>query len=175
MQKPLIAAPEPADAGAWFDFLIEQQTVTYQGIVRPDFAEVQSQYRDEWVPDLARQFADPGTAKFAVAKDGEKIVGLASAVDGPQQWEVQYGLTPSPADRELARLYVSPEFQGTGLALDLFRAVDDGQDLYLWLISGNARAECFYVRRGFVSLDESFRSGPSWGGAPMHRMVRRSA
>lgn len=175
MQKPVITAPEPADAAPWFDFLIEQQTATYQGIVRPDFADVQLQYRDEWVPDLARQFANPGTANFAVAKDGERLVGLASAVDGPQDWEVQYGLTPPPAGRELARLYVAAEFHGTGLALELFRAVDDGQDLYLWLISGNTRAERFYARHGFVSLDESFPSGPSWGGAPMHRMVRRSA
>ena len=174
MQKPLITAPRPEDAEAWFDFLIEQQSITYEGVVRPDFAEVQGRHRDEWVPGLAAQFADPGTARFAVAKVEGRIVGLASALDGPQAWEIELGYTPSPAGRELARLYVHPDHHGTGLAHDLFDAVDDGSDLYLWMISGNDRARRFYERGGFVALDESFNSGPSWRGVPMHRMVRRT-
>lgn len=173
MQSPPITAPTGDDAAEWFDFLVTQQEITYRGVVRPDFAEVQGQYRDDWVAGFEESFAIPGTDVYRVAKSDGRIVGLASAVDGPQQWEVDLGLVPPPANRELARLYVHPDFHGTGLAHALFDAVDDGRDLYLWLISGNARAEAFYRRRGFESLDESFNSGPSWGGAAMHRMVRR--
>ena len=173
MQKPTITAPLPGDAEPWFDFLIAQQAITYEGVVRPDFAEAQEEYRAEGVPGLAAQFADPGTARFAVAKVDGRIVGLASAVDGPQEWEVRLGYVPPPADRELARLYVDAAYHGTGLAQELFSAVDGGEDLYLWLIAGNARALRFYERCGFVALDESFNAGHSWGGAPMHRMVRR--
>lgn len=173
MRKPVVTPPQPEDAEAWFEFLIAQQALTYDGVVRPDFVEVQQAFRPQWVPGLAAQFADPGTARFAVAKVDGDVVGLASALDGPQEWEIERGYVPAPAPRELARLYVAPAYHGTGLSDELLAAVDDGSDHYLWMISGNARAERFYVRRGFVALDESFNSGPSWGGAPMHRMVRR--
>ncbi|QUW18837.1 GNAT family N-acetyltransferase [Agrococcus sp. Marseille-Q4369] len=80
---------------------------------------------------------------------------------------------PSPADRELDRLYVAAEMHGTGLGAALFDAVVDERPHYLWLIDGNARAARFYERRGFEHLDEQVSTGPTWGGIPMHRMLRR--
>ena len=155
MQNATISAPEPSDAQAWFDFLVDQQATTYDGIVRPDFADVQRQFADEWVPELAESFANPGSDAYRVAKVDGELVGIAAVVDGPQDWEHDAGFVPSPADRELARLYVSPAHHGTGLAQELLDAVDDGRDLYLWLIDGNDRAHRFYQRRGFVDLPET--------------------
>ena len=92
--------------------------------------------------------------------------------DAPQDWEIGAGFTPAPAARQLERLYLRPDQHGTGLAAAMFADVDDGRALYLWLIDGNARAQRFYRRLGFVDLDERHLAGSSWGGTPMHRMVR---
>ena len=43
---------------------------------------------------------------------------------------------------------------------------------YLWIIDGNERAHRFYVKHGFVDFGESVPAGQTWGGTPMHRMVR---
>ncbi len=170
----MIAAPTPDDAGAWFDFLVAQQAKAYAGIVPGDFAARQEVYRAEWVPGMARGFADPGTARRVVAKVDGVLVGIASIADGPQQWEIGAGFVPSPADRELERLYVAPEYHGRGLGSAMLARIDDGRDLYLWLIDGNEPAQAFYRRRGFVDLDERFRTDASWGDIGMHRMVRRA-
>lgn len=169
----MFSAPRPEDAGEWFDFLVAQQVTAYAGIVPDDFADRQRSRREEWVPDLAARFADPGTAHRLVARADGRIVGAASVVDGPQDWEVSLGLVPAPEARQLDRLYLDPAFQGRGLGTAMLSEVDDGRDLYLWLVSGNAGAHRFYLRRGFVDLDESHPAGSSWGGVAMHRMVRR--
>lgn len=171
----MLTTPTPADAEAWFDFLIAQQAATYAGTVPDDFADRQRAYRDSWVPELAERFANPGTTRALVAKVAKRIVGIASISNAPAQWEVDLGLTPAPASRQLDRLYVAPEYHGTGLADALFTNVDDGRPMYLWLIDANERAHRFYTRRGFVDLDEQFEAGPSWGGVPMHRMLRSMA
>ena len=119
---------------------------------------------------LADQIADP--ARRLVAESEGRLVGVASVVDGPADWEVSLGYVPSPTPRELSRLYVAPEFHGTGLAAELFDRLDDGTDLYLWLIDGNERAHRFYRSRGFVDLAENFQAGDSWGNVGMHRMAR---
>lgn len=164
----MLTTPRPDDAAAWFDFLISQQSATYAGTVPDDFAESQRAHRDAWVPELAARFADPGSSRALVAKVDGEVVGIASITDAPSSWEVQYDLVPAPASRQLDRLYVSPEYHGTGLADALFANVDDGRPMYLWLISNNSRARRFYSRRGFSDLNESFAAGPSWGGVPMH-------
>lgn len=155
------------------DFLIVQQAHAYAGLVPEDFARRQvSSYRDVWVPQLREAFDSPGTARRAVAERDGRIVGIASILDGPQEWEVAAGLTPTPADRELERLYVDPAEHGTGLAGRLFASIDCEEDLYLWLIDGNERARRFYLRRGFADVDEQHTAGGDWGGIGMHRMAR---
>lgn len=171
----MLTTPKPEDAEAWFDFLVAQQAATYAGTVPADFADQQRAYRDDWVPELAARFENPGTSRALVAKVCGQLVGIASIQDAPLQWETTYGLLPAPAGRQLDRLYVAPEFHGTGLADALFSNVDDGRPMYLWLIDANERARRFYARRGFRDLPESFEAGPSWGGVPMHRMLRAMA
>lgn len=174
MPDPTISAPTPDDAEAWFDFIVAQQAKAYAGIVPGDFAARQATYRADWVPGLASAFAEPGTARRVVAKVDGVLVGVASIADGPQAWEIGAGFVPAPAPRELERLYVAPELHGRGLGSAMLTRIDDGCDLYLWLIDGNAPAQAFYRRRGFVDLDEQFRTDGSWGDVAMHRMVRRS-
>ncbi|MDO5677594.1 MAG: GNAT family N-acetyltransferase [Propionibacteriaceae bacterium] len=171
----MLTTPKPADAAAWFDFLVAQQAATYAGTVPEDFADRQRTYRDTWVPELEERFAQPGTSRALVAKVKGEIVGIASITDAPASWELEYGLVPAPATRQLDRLYVAPEFHGTGLADALFANVDDGRPTYLWLINDNERARRFYARRGFTDLAETFSAGPSWGGVDMHRMLRAMA
>ncbi|MEA4943528.1 MAG: GNAT family N-acetyltransferase [Propionicimonas sp.] len=175
MASVLIRPPVPDDAAEWFDFVVEQQARTYQGIVRPDFAQAQCAFRDSWVPGLAQDFADPGTARRLIARQEGQVVGVASIVDAPDDWEVGAGLVPAPASHCLDRLYLHPDFQGQGLGSTLLANIDDGHDLYLWLIDGNAPAQGFYRRRGFVDEPEHFPTSESWGEVPMHRMVRRAA
>ncbi len=169
---PDLRPPTPDDAGAWFDFLIAQQAIAYAGIVPDDFIERQQAERADWLKGLELKFSAPGTARRLVAESEGRLVGVASVVDGPADWEVSLGYVPSPAPRELSRLYVAPEFHGTGLAAELFDRLDDGTDLYLWLIDGNERAHRFYRSRGFVDLAENFQAGDSWGNVGMHRMAR---
>ncbi|MGC3953064.1 MAG: GNAT family N-acetyltransferase [Propionicimonas sp.] len=174
MTSLVIRPPEPADAPEWFDFILEQQAHTYRGIVRPDFAEVQHGYREDWVPALAASFAEPGTARRLIARQDGRVVGAASIVDAPGDWEVEMELIPPPAARCLDRLYLHPELHGRGLGSKLLAAIDDGRDLYLWLIDDNTAAQAFYRRRGFVDEPEPFNTGESWGHVNMHRMVRRT-
>lgn len=164
--------PTPQDAPAWAMFLVEEQRRTYAGQLPPEFAVrglVQAN-----VVGLARAFGDPlhRAAVRQIAWHGDRVVGVASTIDAPAAWEVELGLVPSPADRELDRLYVHADMHGTGLGAALFDAVADARALYLWLIDGNDRAARFYERRGFVHIDEQVEAGPTWGSIPMHRMLR---
>lgn len=162
--------PTPADAPAWAAFLVREQERTYAGRLPDDFG-VRGLAQAN-VVGLARAFAEPGDALRRIAWQGDRIVGLAASSAAPARWEVELGLVPPPAERELDRLYVAAEMHGTAVGAALFDAVVDDRALYLWLIDGNERAGRFYERRGFRHLDERVSTGPTWGGIPMHRMVR---
>lgn len=172
MPAPILRPPTSDDAPAWADFLTAQQAIAYAGIVPPDFVAMQDQSRAEWIGDLARLFAHPGSARRIVAEVEGQLVAAASIIDGPNTWEIDLGYVPAPADRELSRLYVAPKFKGTGLADRMLATIDDGRAMYLWLIEGNIRGHRYYLRRGFIDLPEHFEAGEGWGRAGMHRMLR---
>lgn len=168
-----IDAPVPEDAPEWFDFVVAQQAQTYRGIVRSDFADVQREYRDDWVAELIESFAEPGTARRLIVRREGKVVGVAAVEDAPCEWEIGAGFFPAPTARCLDRLYLHPEVRGQGLGTKLLAEVDDGRDLYLWLVDGNTRAQQFYRSRGFVDEPRIFLTNESWGNVTMHRMIRR--
>lgn len=170
LDEIVLRHPVPADAEPWARFLAREQARTYDGLVPADFEA--TAYAEVDPEATALLFADPGPWRLRVAEHGGRIVGVAAAGDAPASWEIEMGLVPAPAARELSRLYVSPDWQGTGLADLLFGAVMDDRPHYLWLISANDRAGRFYERRGFRHLDETFAAGGRWGGIPMHRMLR---
>ena len=175
MTSLVIRPPEPADAPEWFDFIIEQQAHTYSGVVRPDFAEVQHGFREDWVPGLAASFADPGTARRLIARQDGRVVAAASIVDAPSDWEIELELVPTPTPRCLDRLHLHPDVQGRGLGSRLLDGIDAIGNLYLWLTDANTSAQAFYRRRGFVDEPRQFNTGESWGNVATHRMVRRAA
>jgi GNAT superfamily N-acetyltransferase len=162
--------PTPADAAAWAQFLVEEQLRTYEGRLPADFRERGLLQAN--VAGLEHVFGAPRDAVRRIAWLDGRIVGVAATSTAPARWEVELGLVPPPAGRELDRLYVAAEMHGTGLGAALFDAVVDERPLYLWLINGNDRAARFYERRGFRHLDEQVSTGPTWGGIPMHRMLR---
>lgn len=162
--------PRRTDAPAWASFLIGEQERTYAGMLPGDFRVRALMQAD--VVGLAQAFAEPGESERRIALREGRIVGIAATSAAPAAWEVELGLVPPPAPRELERLYVAAELHGTGLGQALFDAVVDERPLYLWLIDANERAGRFYERRGFRHLDERVPAGPTWGGIPMHRMLR---
>lgn len=166
-----LRAPEPEDAERWARFLVAEQQRTYAGQLPDDFGSRGLEQAN--IAGLAHVFGEPGEAVRRIAWREGRIVGIAAAGPAPARWERELGLVPPPADRELDRLYVAAEMHGSGLGAALFDAVVDERPHYLWLIDGNARAARFYERRGFVHLDERVSTGPTWGGIPMHRMLRR--
>lgn len=78
----------------------------------------------------------------AALVDGE-IVGFVGS--GPARDE------DAPRARELYFIYLLDQFHGTGIGQQLFdAAVEEGEELYLWVADDNPRAHRFYVRNGFV-------------------------
>ena len=134
----------------------------YEGRLPADFRERGLLQAN--VAGLEHVFATP---RHAV----RRIVGVAATSTAPARWEVELGLVPPPADRELDRLYMAAEMHGTGLGAALLDAVVDERPLYLWLIDGNDRAARFYERRGFRHLEEEISTGPTLRGP----LVERSA
>ena len=117
-----------------------------------------------WAANWRRRAAVPElAARTLVARDEQgRIVGFASA--GPTRDE--YALT----EWELYSVNLLPDVHGTGLADELIaRAVGD-RPATLWVLEGNARAQAFYRRHGFVA--EGAHARHDGTGAPEIRMVR---
>ncbi|NHB84475.1 GNAT family N-acetyltransferase [Tessaracoccus sp. HDW20] len=129
-----------------------------------DFADLQRRHRDGWVAGLAAKFSSP--APLRGSWPSRTANWWASRRSSTARRLGDRGrVRARPAGRELSRLYVAPSFQGTGLAASLFEAIDDGSDLYLWLIDGNERGRRFYLRRGssiWTSRSRPARAGATW-------------
>lgn len=97
-----------------------------------------------------------------LARDDEGIVGLATA--GPARDD------DAPVDLELYAINVLRRAHGTGLADDLMAVTIGDRAAYLWVLEGNARAQAFYRRYGFV--DEGGRKPQPDTGVVEIRMSR---
>jgi GNAT superfamily N-acetyltransferase len=84
-----------------------------------------------------------------------------------------------PGDGELCALYVDPEWWGRGVGRALIaaarlRLLDMGfRNAVLWLLAGNARADRFYRRDGWMP-DGLSRSDTVWGVAVDEVRYRRA-
>jgi ribosomal protein S18 acetylase RimI-like enzyme len=93
-------------------------------------------------PRFAEYLADPQHAIFTAHEDGQ-IVGYAMLIRGVT------------GDAELSKIYLLPDFHGTGLATALLEATLtaaaewDAQSVWLGVNQQNQRAQRFYVKSGF--------------------------
>ena len=174
ISQVVIRVPAADDADRWDAFIVAEQAKVYAGLVPDNFAQRQLAGRDANARDA--DFDSPGTTKRLIAEFGGELIGVAESCDAPADWERWLGLADdAPAERELGQLYVSEHAKGTGLASRLMEAVLGSDAAYLWIIDGNDRAHRFYLKHGFVDFGESVPAGQTWGGTPMHRMVRPAA
>jgi GNAT superfamily N-acetyltransferase len=69
----------------------------------------------------------------------------------------------APRGRELYFIYLLEQYQGTGIGQQLFdAAVDEDEQLYLWVADDNPRAHRFYQRNGFA-VDGASHTEPFLG------------
>lgn len=117
-----------------------------------------------WADNWRQRAADPEIARLTLVAHDEqgRVVGFASA--GPTRDE--YALT----EWELYAVNLLPRVQGTGLADELIERAVGTRPATLWVLEGNARAQAFYRRHGFVA--EGAHARHDGTGAPEIRMVR---
>ncbi len=125
---------------------------TYQELIDPVYlARLPEEY---WLPSM-RSWLGSG-----------RMYGLLAELDGLPVGSVIYGRGRDEDHGdwgEIVSLYLLPEVIGRGIGSALLGAAlsalrEDGYPrVYLWAIRGNARAERFYQRHGFVLTDEQVR------------------
>lgn len=101
-----------------------------------------------------------------------EAVGFASLCRGPLEWELELEPQLAP-ERELVKLYTLESTHGSGLGARLLEAAA-GRDepVYLWIMSGNERAEAFYRKHGFREIGRRFPADGPWSGQDTYRMRR---
>lgn len=110
-------------------------------------------YLDESFTPAAfqRLMADPAQALWLV-EQGDALQGFAQLRRGAQ------APVPTAAGAELERLYVAPPCTGRGLGVQLLqvaRAIEPRQPLWLSVWEGNAGALRFYAREGGQVVGET--------------------
>ena len=114
-----------------------------RGVV-PDEALVR-QLEPEWLvrtADRWRALLDGGGCLWLVVGDDGDIAGVAYACIGRDD--------DGPTSLELAMMYLRKEAQGGGVADALLQTAIGDAPAYLWVLSGNDRAQAFYRRHGFT-------------------------
>jgi RimJ/RimL family protein N-acetyltransferase len=113
----------------------------YKGIVPQDYLDSLDSAR--WAPVLSRRSHDA----FVLVENG-RYIGTASICAARDEAMAGWG--------EIISIYMHPCAMGEGLAAPLFKAVMDAlaergfQDIYLWVLEENTRAQKFYEKNGFI-------------------------
>jgi GNAT superfamily N-acetyltransferase len=172
-----------SDASAYCTADAEMVGATYAYTMPPAFAARLLEEVPTETSEHARVFSESLAAErrgeepqrrtwIALGKDG--IVGIVVSAAAAPAWEAELDAPALPGIRyQLNHLYTMPSAHGTGLGqvlLDL--ALPDRLPAYLWLVNGNARAQRFYARNGFVTEDRAYETPASWYHNPLYRMVR---
>lgn len=171
-----------SDALAYAQADAEMVGGTYGYLMPPEFAAA----RLAEVPAVAQERATGLDAEVAAERQGDeparrtwiathdaRIVGIAVTTAFQQPWEQALGVPWAEGMLQLNHLYVRPEAHGSGLGqalLDL--VVPEGVASYLWIVGGNARAQRFYERNGYVGDGVEYSCGPVWFNKPLLRMLR---
>ena len=125
---------------------------------------------EDWVRSWEHSLQSPplpGSARLVAVDDDGVVVGIGTA-GAPRA-----GAHPmdDARDAELHILYVSFEYQGTGVARALVEGLlPGGVPAQLWVADPNPRAQAFYRKMGFA--DDGATDSASFAPLRMIRMVR---
>lgn len=154
----LLREAEPGDALAVARVHVRSWQAAYRGLI-PD------EYLDQLRPEDRAQHYDFATRdsrkpRTIVAVEEDAILGFATTAPARDSDLDGYG--------ELYALYVDPQHWGRRVGLALIQAargrlLEMGfRDALLWVLAGNARAERFYEKDGWVK-DGARRTAEVWG------------
>jgi GNAT superfamily N-acetyltransferase len=160
------AEPDDAMPVAWVH--VRSWQAAYRGLLPDDYLnailpEERAQYYD---------FAsvDPAKPRTIVALEDGVVLGFASTAPSRD--------ADLPGFGELVALYVDPAHWGRGMGVALVAAAREQlvamgfKNAALWVLSGNARADRFYRRDGWVP-DGARKSDTMWSVAVQEVRYRR--
>ena len=166
------------DAEAYVRCHVDCLAETYATIMPPEFAEQQRQELPATVEQTRLAWAaaqgqsGPRTQAWLARDADGAVVGVVRAGPGTQDWERALGAPPTDVGWQLHHLYTRAGTHGTGLGARLLELAVGDRATYLWILHGNARADRFYRRHGFVPDGGEMSCGPTWFHRTMYRLVR---
>lgn len=174
----LILTASPDDAEEYVACHVDCLAETYVEIMPPEFAELHraqapqqvQRTREAW--RTAADQPDPHGTSWLARDDSGEVVGIVHSASGTQVWEAELGAPPTTVPYQLNHLYTRQRTYGTGLGRRLLEVALTEEPTYLWILHGNARADRFYRRHGFVPNGDEMTCGASWFFRTMYRMVR---
>ncbi|MVA75156.1 hypothetical protein GC722_03800 [Auraticoccus sp. F435] len=181
-----IRPARPQDAEGWVECHLQALAETYPA--QPaEFVASRRRQQAELVDQTRAGIAaaDGRDDRWWVGLDAAgTVVGIGHSCRGAQEWERRllasypdHGLglhrgVDEPGLRQLTTLYTLRRTHGSGLGGALAAELVGGEPAYLWIMTGNDRAEAFYRRLGFSRGSVAVPSGPTWFGWPMFQLVR---
>ena len=149
----------PDDAERIADIQVTGWRESYGHLLSPEFLAGLEPHTDRYREGITRAVR----STYHVAEMEGDVVGFSIA--GPPRED------DPPRDWELALLYQYARAHGSGTGQALLDAAVGDRPAFLWVAEGNARAQAFYRRNGFVA-DGSRKVAPEWENLAEIRMVR---
>jgi ribosomal protein S18 acetylase RimI-like enzyme len=155
---------EDCDAIALLHVLAWQKA--YRGLLPDEVLDTLSV--DEWARKRRERLGNDGPRRTIVATLDGVVVGFARF--GPDRYEEEFG--------EIQAIYVHPDYWGKGAGDALIRTALENlpqQEVGLWMLEGNERAQRFYARYGLhpSGTRHTYRHPGSDFDAPELRVVLR--
>ncbi len=169
----LIEPASPDDAAEYVACHVDCLAETYSRLMPPEFAELHRAEAPEKARRLREELSRGGATSSWLARDATgEVVGIVNSAPGTQDWEAALDAPPTTVPYQLNHLYSRARTHGTGLGRQLLEVALTGDATYLWILHGNARADRFYRRHGFVADGDEMTCGASWFFRTQYRMVR---